>query len=81
MFQPNTEQAYPHFFHLLSPDKIVGVKVVGEVTISYIGFGNQGRPYHLPQHYLLLLNIRPAACPTSGIQPHLHVSRGPGLQP
>ena len=43
IFQANTEPPYPHFFHLLSPDKIVSVRVVGEVMISYIGFGDQGK--------------------------------------
>ena len=42
MFQANTELPYPHFFHLFSPDMIQTVQVVGDVLISYIGFGNKG---------------------------------------
>ena len=62
MFQANTEQPYPHFFHLLSPDKIVSVRVVGEVMISYIGFGDQGKLWYLPMHshYSSLSDLQPA---------------------
>ena len=42
MFQANTELPYPHFFHLFSPDLIQTVQVMGDVLISYIGFGNKG---------------------------------------
>ena len=38
----NKEQNYPHSFHLFHASEIKSVNVLGDVQLSYIGFGSKG---------------------------------------
>ena len=38
----NKEQNYPHSFHLFPASEIKSVNVLGDVQLSYIGFGSKG---------------------------------------
>ena len=38
----NKEQNYPHSFHLFPANEIKFVNVLGDVQLSYIGFGSRG---------------------------------------
>ena len=38
----NKEQNYPHSFHLFPVSQIKFVNVLGDVQLSYIGFGSKG---------------------------------------
>ena len=38
----NTDDPYPHFFHLFGPQLVQSVKFSGHGLISFIGFGPRG---------------------------------------
>ena len=42
MLQVNTDDPYPHFFHLFGPQLVQSVKFSGHGLISFIGFGPRG---------------------------------------
>ena len=41
MFRANKEKDYPTFFHVIQPAEIVDIRLLGDVEISYIGFGGE----------------------------------------
>ena len=52
----NKEQNYPHSFHLFPANEIKFVNVLGDVQLSYIGFGSKGSvPIIVIFGYILIL--------------------------
>ena len=39
----NKEKDYPTFMHVIQPSEIESINVLGDVEISYIGFGDESK--------------------------------------
>ena len=52
----NTDDPYPHFFHLFGPQLVQSVKFSGHGLISFIGFGPRGSEYFLFLHKFIFLS-------------------------
>ena len=41
----NKEQDYPHSFHFFPATEVKSISVIGDILLSYIGFGSKGRSF------------------------------------
>jgi hypothetical protein len=43
VFRANKEKDYATFFHVIQPTEILDIRVLGDVEISFIGFGDESK--------------------------------------
>ena len=71
MYKANKEEAPPVFFHTIQPVEITTINVLGDVEISYIGFGDESK---LGLNMINLYVLRSTTCSSCWVQPDVHVS-------